>query len=58
MERHAAAYLIMAVMAAAMIGWAILRWHRGRARTYLRRRTREIAAHDLNMANKATGEDL
>jgi len=49
MERQSFAYLIMIVMAAALIGWGLYRWYHGRERTYRRRQTREAADHDKRM---------
>lgn len=52
MERQTLAFLIMAVMAVPIVGWAAFRWYHGRARSNRRRRSRERAAYDDIMAAK------
>ena len=57
MERHTLAYLIIALMAAAIIGWGIFRWHYGRERTYHRRQSRETVDYRKRMEKNETEEN-
>jgi len=49
MERHTIAYLILAPMIAAAIGWGCYIIYYGRERTYRRRQAREKAQHEARL---------
>ena len=52
MERHSIAYLIIALMLAAAIGWGGYMIYHGRERSYRRRVVRENAEHEAGTADR------
>ena len=52
MERQTLAYLMLAVLAGWIIGWASFLWHHGGDRTYRRRQSRERMTVRAQLAAK------
>jgi hypothetical protein len=57
MERVASAYLLIALLAAAVVGWAAFRWYHARDRRVRRDRARELSNHNKRMSDRVGADD-